>query len=270
MLQEIYDIGLEGESLADLRRRQEEEKARFDLEKADARALWEREKKAREERLKAEDAEIGRKREWERDEYDYQVKVRKQRDADALAAELGAKRAGFEGEIRGRQRAVAEREAAVRGGEAGRTRRGIARFRRKDADTYPEFGLAVGKLCRFAKHVIDRPAPDPTSFDPRELWQLARIGKVLHAFEPDLRYLQFKLMTMSALEFLDLFFEDLSGKVIKDDVFARLLTFPNVLVTGHQAFFTHEALTQIAGTTLQNVTEFEKTGTCENKVETNG
>ena len=44
----------------------------------------------------------------------------------------------------------------------------------------------------------------------------------------------------------DLFFEDLSGDVLQDDVFARLLTFPNVLMTGHQAFFTGEALSAIA------------------------
>jgi D-lactate dehydrogenase len=50
----------------------------------------------------------------------------------------------------------------------------------------------------------------------------------------------------------DLFFENLSGQVLQDDVFARLLTFPNVLITGHQAFFTTEALDAIAHTTLDN------------------
>lgn len=55
----------------------------------------------------------------------------------------------------------------------------------------------------------------------------------------------------------DLFFEDLSDRVIQDDVFTRLLTFPNVLITGHQGFFTAEALANIAETTLQNVTAFE-------------
>src|SRR5690606_13975282 len=50
----------------------------------------------------------------------------------------------------------------------------------------------------------------------------------------------------------DLFFEDLSSSVIQDDVFARLLTFPNVLITGHQGFFTREALAAIAETTLAN------------------
>ena len=55
-----------------------------------------------------------------------------------------------------------------------------------------------------------------------------------------------------------LFFDDLSGQVIQDDVFARLLTFPNVIVTGHQAFFTAQALENIAETTLANITAFEK------------
>ncbi|MCU0758866.1 MAG: 2-hydroxyacid dehydrogenase [Steroidobacteraceae bacterium] len=57
-----------------------------------------------------------------------------------------------------------------------------------------------------------------------------------------------------------LFFEDRSTRYIPDDVFARLLTFPNVLVTGHQGFFTEEALTAIAETTIANVTAFEQTG----------
>jgi D-lactate dehydrogenase len=53
-----------------------------------------------------------------------------------------------------------------------------------------------------------------------------------------------------------LFFEDHSGDVLSDDVFARLLTFPNVLVTGHQAFFTERALSAIAETTIENVRRF--------------
>jgi D-lactate dehydrogenase len=58
----------------------------------------------------------------------------------------------------------------------------------------------------------------------------------------------------------DLFFEDLSDRVVGDDVFARLLTFPNVLITGHQAFFTAEALANIAAVTLDNVTAFARGG----------
>src|SRR5687767_4414991 len=51
----------------------------------------------------------------------------------------------------------------------------------------------------------------------------------------------------------DLFFEDLSAEFIRDDLFARLLTFPNVLITGHQAFFTQEALAAIAEVTIGNL-----------------
>ncbi len=58
----------------------------------------------------------------------------------------------------------------------------------------------------------------------------------------------------------DLFFEDLSDKVIQDDVFARLLSFPNVLITGHQAFFTADAMRGIAETTMENITSFEQHG----------
>ncbi len=55
-----------------------------------------------------------------------------------------------------------------------------------------------------------------------------------------------------------LFFDDLSSNVIKDDTFSRLLTFPNVLITGHQAFFTDTALRNIAETTLENISAFSK------------
>ncbi len=54
-----------------------------------------------------------------------------------------------------------------------------------------------------------------------------------------------------------LFFEDLSGQVLQDDVFARLLSFPNVIITGHQAFFTKNALENISHTTLKNIADFE-------------
>lgn len=54
----------------------------------------------------------------------------------------------------------------------------------------------------------------------------------------------------------DIFFEDHEESMIKDDVLARLLTFPNVVVTGHQAFFTQEALDEIAKVTLGNIDSF--------------
>jgi D-lactate dehydrogenase len=65
----------------------------------------------------------------------------------------------------------------------------------------------------------------------------------------------------------DLFFEDLSEQVIQDDVFSRLLTFPNVLITGHQAFFTRNAMEQIAVTTITNLTAFEAGGRSGNELD---
>lgn len=58
-----------------------------------------------------------------------------------------------------------------------------------------------------------------------------------------------------------LFFEDRSGHILQDDVFARLLTFRNVLITGHQAFFTEEALSKIASVTFENINAFASDGT---------
>jgi D-lactate dehydrogenase len=58
----------------------------------------------------------------------------------------------------------------------------------------------------------------------------------------------------------DLFFENLSDRVIQDDVFARLLSFSNVLITGHQAFFTVDAMQGIANTTIENISSFEQKG----------
>lgn len=64
----------------------------------------------------------------------------------------------------------------------------------------------------------------------------------------------------------DLFFEDLSDQVIQDDTFVRLQAFPNVLITAHQAFFTREAIENIADVTFNNIREFEETGTSKNVV----
>jgi D-lactate dehydrogenase len=63
-----------------------------------------------------------------------------------------------------------------------------------------------------------------------------------------------------------LFFEDRSDEILDDDVFARLLTFPNVLITAHQAFLTHEALAAIAETTLANIASVVAGSPCDNCV----
>jgi D-lactate dehydrogenase len=67
-----------------------------------------------------------------------------------------------------------------------------------------------------------------------------------------------------------LFFEDHSASVLQDDVFARLLTFPNVIITGHQGFFTKEALDNIVRTTLSNIRDIEVTGRCVNELRWEG
>lgn len=64
------------------------------------------------------------------------------------------------------------------------------------------------------------------------------------------------------------FFHDLSNEILRDDVLARLLTFPNVLITSHQAFLTTDALHNIAATTLANVTAFERGEELANQVTT--
>ena len=64
----------------------------------------------------------------------------------------------------------------------------------------------------------------------------------------------------------NIFYRNLSDQVLKDDVLARLLTFPNVLITSHQAFFTSEAVTNISQTTLQNIADFEAGKVLTNEV----
>ncbi len=63
-----------------------------------------------------------------------------------------------------------------------------------------------------------------------------------------------------------LFFEDRSAQILQDDTFARLLTFPNVIITGHQAFFTEDAMRSIAEITLSNITQVELGQKCNNEV----
>ena len=65
----------------------------------------------------------------------------------------------------------------------------------------------------------------------------------------------------------EVFFEDNSGHIPSDETLARLLFMPNVIVTSHQAFLTEEALSSIAQTTVENLTELFLTGECKNEIE---
>ncbi|MBT8493839.1 MAG: NAD(P)/FAD-dependent oxidoreductase [Deltaproteobacteria bacterium] len=95
----------------------------------------------------------------------------------------------------------------ARWGDAARTRKEISRFSKRDAEVAAEFSLAITKLCRFAKNIIDQTAPDPASLAPRELFKLLRLGKSLGDMDEDIRYQNIKLLTMSAVDFLDQWFE---------------------------------------------------------------
>ncbi|MBQ9084131.1 MAG: 2-hydroxyacid dehydrogenase [Clostridia bacterium] len=64
----------------------------------------------------------------------------------------------------------------------------------------------------------------------------------------------------------DFFFEDYSGHILDDDILARLISMPNVIVTSHQAFLTEEALANIATTTIDNLLSLEREGRCENEI----
>lgn len=64
----------------------------------------------------------------------------------------------------------------------------------------------------------------------------------------------------------DVFFKDFSGHIVEDDVLARLISMPNVLITSHQAFLTEEALDNIAKTTVENIKDFFEKHICTNEV----
>ncbi len=91
--------------------------------------------------------------------------------------------------------------------DAERSRREIARFSQRDAEIYPEFSLTMTRMAQFARHVIDSPAPDPTSWNPRELARLLRLGRELRRGGRDAVAMNLKLLTMSAADFLDMWFE---------------------------------------------------------------
>jgi phytoene dehydrogenase-like protein len=88
-----------------------------------------------------------------------------------------------------------------------RTRREIARHSRVDAEAYDEYSLAMVEMARFVKPILDMTPPDPWSLSPRELGRLAFLGRRFRGLAPEDRYNQVQLMTMSAVDFLDQWFE---------------------------------------------------------------
>jgi phytoene dehydrogenase-like protein len=88
-----------------------------------------------------------------------------------------------------------------------KTRREIARHSKLDAEAYDEYGRAMIEMGRFAKPILSMTPPDPTSLDPRGLLELLSIGKRFRAMRHHDRVNQIQLLTMSAVEFLDQWFE---------------------------------------------------------------
>src|SRR5215203_863678 len=88
-----------------------------------------------------------------------------------------------------------------------RTRREIARHSRVDAEAYDEYGKAMVEMGRFVKPILTMTPPDPTSFEPRGLKDLLFLGRRFQALSEGDKYNQIQLMTMSAVDFLDQWFE---------------------------------------------------------------
>ena len=88
-----------------------------------------------------------------------------------------------------------------------KTRREIARHSRLDAEAYDEYGKAMIEMGRFAKPILGMMPPDPTSLDPRGLLELLGIGKRFRGMRAHDRLNQVQLLTMSAVDFLDQWFE---------------------------------------------------------------
>jgi phytoene dehydrogenase-like protein len=98
-------------------------------------------------------------------------------------------------------------ESLTRCGDPEATRREIARFSPHDAEIAPRFSMAMTKMASFIKHIIDAPSPDPASLRIGEITKLLGLGRRFKELDADGRYVFTKLMTMSAVEFLDLWFE---------------------------------------------------------------
>jgi phytoene dehydrogenase-like protein len=88
-----------------------------------------------------------------------------------------------------------------------KTRREIARHSKLDAEAYDEYGKAMVEMGRFVKPILNMTPPDPASLDPRGLMDLLSLGRRFQALPDDDKYNQIQLMTMSAVDFLDQWFE---------------------------------------------------------------
>jgi phytoene dehydrogenase-like protein len=89
----------------------------------------------------------------------------------------------------------------------GKTMRELRRHSRFDAEAYEEFGKAMLQMCRFVKPILAMVPPDPTTLNPKDLFKLLFLGRRFQDLSGEDRYNQVQLMTMSAVDFLDQWFE---------------------------------------------------------------
>src|ERR1051326_7852868 len=128
----------------------------------------------------------------------------------------------------------------------GKTRREIARHSKLDAEAYEEFGKAMQAMCRFVKPILSMGPPEPTTLNPRELMKLLFIGKRFQGLASEDKYNQVQLMTMSAVDFLDQWFET---DVLKATMSASGIigTFLGVRSPGTAYVLLHHYMGEIAG-----------------------
>ncbi len=89
----------------------------------------------------------------------------------------------------------------------GKTHREIARHSKLDAEAYDEFGKSMQAMCRFVKPILSMVPPDPATLNPKELMKLLFLGRRFQDMTSEDKYNQVQLMTMSAIDFLDQWFE---------------------------------------------------------------
>src|SRR4029077_16812788 len=128
----------------------------------------------------------------------------------------------------------------------GKTHREIARHSRVDAEAYDEFGKAMQAMCRFVKPILSMVPPDPNTLTPRELMKLLFIGRRFQGMSSNDKYNQVQLMTMSAIDFLDQWFET---DVLKTTISASGIigTFLGVRSPGTAYVLLHHYMGEIDG-----------------------
>ena len=137
-------------------------------------------------------------------------------------------------------------DSLARWADRNRSRREIQRFSQKDAEVYPEFSRVMTRLGQVAKSIIDQPAPDIGSLRVRDVVSSLRFARKFYVLGPDLFHLKLKLLTLSAADFLDLWFE---SDVLKGPLSASGIigTFKGVRSPGTAYVLLHHYMGEIDG-----------------------